>query len=324
MSFSLDAFLAEHKEIQTVGIAGHVSPDGDCIGSSTALYLYLKKNYPTFRVDIFMESVPEELQILKGTEDIRTSFTSDVERYDVFFILDTIKERTNDAEKLYDNAVLRVNFDHHVSNQGSGDTCFIVPTASSTCEVLCMALDYDKMDRDIAMNLYAGIVTDTGMFHYSSTSSDTMRAAARLMEFGFDHSDLIEHVELEKRFSQNRALGVMLAKARLELDGKVITSFCSTKEMQELGFASEDFGGVVSQMNLTTGVECALFAHGTEEGTVRMNLRSKGLVDVSKIAVSVGGGGHVRASGCTLKDMTCEEALALIMDKVREQLGQER
>lgn len=321
MSFSLDAFLAEHNEIQTVGIAGHVSPDGDCIGSCTALYLYLKKNYPSYRVDIFMESVPEELRILKGAEEIRTDFVSDVERYDVFFILDTIKERTNDAEKIYDKARLRVNFDHHVSNKGSGDICFIEPNASSTCEVLCMALDYDKMDKDIATNLYAGIVTDTGMFHYSSTSPATMRAAAKLMEYGFDHSDLIERVELEKRFSQNRALGVMLAKAKLELNGKVITSFCSAQEMKESGFTSEDFDGVVSQMNLTTGVECALFAHGTKESTVRMNLRSKGGVNVSEIAVSVGGGGHVRASGCTLSNMTCEEALALMIDKIKEQLA---
>ena len=321
MSFQFDQFLTEHQEINTVGIAGHISPDGDCIGSCTGLYLYLKKNYPQFRVDIFMEKVPEELRILKGTEDIRTSFTSDVERYDVFFILDTIKERTNAAEKLFDKAALRVNFDHHVSNKGTDGICFIVPEASSTCEVLCMALDYDKMDLDIARNIYSGIVTDTGMFHYSSTSPATMRAAAKLMEFGFDHSDLIEQVELAKRFSQNKAMGAMLAKASLELDGKVITSFCSTDEMHDLGFVSEDFEGVVSQMNLTVGVECAVFAHGTEDGDVRMNLRSKGKVNVSEIAVSVGGGGHVRASGCTMHNMTCEESISLILDKIKEQLN---
>lgn len=307
-------------KVKTVGISGHVSPDGDCVGSCMGLYLYLKKNYPGVRADVFLENVPAELKIIRDTDIIKTDFKTDVEAYDIFFILDSEKGRTAGAEALFDRAHLKVNIDHHVSNKGNGDINHIVPTASSVCELMAQVMDIEKMDTDIATALYTGIVTDTGMFHYSSTSPETMRIAARLMEYGFDHAALVEHVELERTYKQNVTCGRMLAASDLVLDGRCITASLTIEEIRNEQIAHEDMDYVVSQMNLTAGVECAIFAYETEDGHVKTSLRSKAKVNVASIAEAFGGGGHIRASGCTTKGKA-KDVIAQMLPYVEAQLS---
>ena len=306
-------------DIKTVGIAGHMTPDGDCVGGCMALCLYLEKNHPSLRVDVFLEPVPDELHIIKGTEKIRTDFATDVDVYDLFFVIDTAKDRTLQAEAYFDNAKKRVNIDHHVSNRGCGDINLIVPGASSVCEVLYGTMDVNQMDDDIAMALYIGIVTDTGIFHYSATTPETMRVAARLMEFSFDHSDVIEHVELARTYSQHRALGMMLTEAKLYLDGKVISAYMDKQRMEEEHLRKEDLDQIVSKMNLTKGVECSVFFYDTKDGRKKVSLRAGKHVNVSVIAEQFGGGGHVRAAGCTT-DGEAEDILAKILPMIEEQL----
>lgn len=303
-------------EIKTVGISGHILPDGDCIGSCMGLYLYLKKNYPAVRTDVFLEEEPPELKIIKDIDVVRHDFKTDVERYDLFFLLDVEKTRTGGAEALFDRAKTRINIDHHVSNPGCGDINYIRTSASSVCEMMCEVLDFERMDTDIARTIYTGIVTDTGMFHYSCTTPLTMRLAARLMEFPFSASDLVEHVELERRYAQNRALGFLLTRSSLHLENRVITSFMEYSEMQEQGFCVQDLDGAVSQLNLTTGVLCSILAHGDPDGTSKISLRSKSdHINVAKIAEAFSGGGHVRASGCSYQG-SAEEAVKAVLPHV--------
>ena len=317
-SLKLDDLIT--NDIKTVGISGHMTPDGDCVGGCMSVCLYLQKNYPQLRTDVFLEPIPDELHIIKGTEQIRTDFKTDIDVYDLFFVIDTAKDRTLQAEAFFDKAKKRVNIDHHVSNKnGCGDINHVIPDASSVCEVLYGTMDTDKMDVDIATALYIGIVTDTGIFHYSATSPETMRVAARLMEFGFDHSDVIEQVQLTRTFSQHRALGMMLTEAKLHLDGKVISAYMDMTRMEEEHLRKEDLDQIVSQMNLTAGVECSVFFHDTKDGRKKVSLRAGKHVNVSVIAEALGGGGHVRASGCTT-DGTVDEILERILKLVNEQL----
>ena len=120
--------------IKTVGISGHVRPDGDCIGSCMGMYLYLKKNYPDARVDVFLEEIPPELEFIADIDKVNHDFSTDVKAYDLFICLDCGKERLGDAEKIFDVAIKKINIDHHVSNSGTGDLNYIVPSASSSCE----------------------------------------------------------------------------------------------------------------------------------------------------------------------------------------------
>ncbi|MBQ8030448.1 MAG: DHH family phosphoesterase, partial [Butyrivibrio sp.] len=159
---------------KTIGIAGHVRPDGDAIGSSLGMYLYLKKNYPETRVDVFLEKVLPELTFISGSDKVKTDFATDVESYDLFIVVDCSKDRIGDAEKFFDAAKRTINIDHHISNPGTGDDIYIVPDASSACELVYDTLDPSRINVEIAKALYTGMVTDTGVFKYNNTSPKTM------------------------------------------------------------------------------------------------------------------------------------------------------
>lgn len=288
------------KGVSTVGISGHVRPDGDCVGSNMALYLYIKKNYPELRTDVFLESIPDCYAFIAGTEDINSEFKSDVDSYDIFFALDCGKERLGDAEKIFDAAKKKVNIDHHLSNEGTGDENYVVPTASSVCELIYNCLDKDKIDVDIAKAIYTGIITDTGVLKYSNTSPDTMRVVADLIGYGFEFGELIDEVFYEKSYVQNQILGRALLESMLFMDGKCIVSVVSRQTMDFYMAKTSDLDGIVSQLLLTKGTECAIFMYETDSMQYKVSLRSKGKVNVAKIAELFGGGGHARAAGCTM------------------------
>ncbi|WP_026660642.1 DHH family phosphoesterase [Butyrivibrio sp. AC2005] len=285
---------------KTVGISGHIRPDGDCVGSNMALYLYLKKNYPELRVDVFLEQIPESYKIIAATEEVNHDYKTDVDSYDVFFALDCGKDRLGDAEKFFDAAKKKVNIDHHISNEGTGDENYIVSTASSASELVYNCLDKDKLDADIAKAIYMGIVTDTGVFKYSNTSPDTMKVAADLIGYGFEFGELIDHVFYEKSYVQNQILGRALLESMLIMDGACIVSVVSRQTMDFYMVSSSDLDGIVSQLLLTTGTECAVFMYEIGSLEYKVSLRSKGKVNVAKIAELFGGGGHARAAGCTM------------------------
>ncbi len=283
---------------KTIGITSHVRPDGDAIGSCLGMYLYIKKNYPRARVDVFLEKVLPELMFIKGADEVKTDFQTDIESYDVFIVLDCSKDRTGDAEKFFDAAKKTINIDHHVSNTGTGDELFIVPDASSACELAYETMDSNKLDMDIAKALYTGMVTDTGVFKYNNTSPKTMNIAAELISFGFDFGSLIDRVFYEKTYLQNQILGRALLESILLMEGRCIVSVVSKQSMDFYGAESNDLDGIVNQLLLTVGVDCAIFMYELAPLEYKVSLRSTGAVNVSEVAQMFGGGGHVRAAGC--------------------------
>ena len=305
--------------VKTVAIGGHIHPDGDCIGSCMGMYLYISKNYPDIRVDVFLEDVPDELKFIKDTDKIKTDFKTDVECYDLFICQDSGKDRLGGAEKYFDDAKKTINIDHHVSNTGCGDVNFIVPTASSACELVFDAIDEEKMDVEIAKSLYTGMVTDTGVFKYNNTSPKTLNTAAKLIGFGFDFGSIIDHVFYEKTYLQNQILGRALLESILMMDGRVCFSVVSKQTMDFYGCSNNDMDGIVNQLLLTTGVGCAIFMYENEPMEYKVSLRSDGSVDVSKIAQIFGGGGHIRASGCNING-TQHDVINSVMKYVHQQL----
>lgn len=305
--------------VKTVGISGHIRPDGDCVGSCMGMYLYLSKNYPDARVDVFLESIPPELEFIKDSDKANKDYTTDIDSYDLFIALDCGKDRLGNAEGFFDAAKNTVNIDHHISNPGTGNVNYIVPTASSACELVYTVIDTDKMDEDIAKSLYTGMVTDTGVFKYSCTSPKTMEIAAKLIGYGFDFGSLIDHVFYEKTYLQNQILGRALLESILLMDGKCIVSVVSRQTMDFYGATSNDMDGIVNQMLLTIGVGCSIFMYEEEPMTYRVSLRSDGSVDVSKVAKIFGGGGHMRAAGCTVNG-TQHDVINNITKYIQQQL----
>ncbi len=305
--------------VKTVGISGHIRPDGDCVGSCMGMYLYLSKNYPDARVDVFLESIPPELEFIKDSDKANKDYTTDIDSYDLFIALDCGKDRLGNAEGFFDAAKNTVNIDHHISNPGTGNVNYIVPTASSACELVYTVIDTDKMDEDIAKSLYTGMVTDTGVFKYSCTSPRTMEIAAKLIGYGFDFGSLIDHVFYEKTYLQNQILGRALLESILLMNGKCIVSVVSRQTMDFYGATSNDMDGIVNQMLLTIGVGCSIFMYEEEPMTYRVSLRSDGSVDVSKVAKIFGGGGHMRAAGCTVNG-TQHDVINNITKYIQQQL----
>ncbi|MDE6974868.1 MAG: bifunctional oligoribonuclease/PAP phosphatase NrnA [Lachnospiraceae bacterium] len=294
--------LEEIKGASTIGIGGHVRPDGDCIGASMGLYLYLTKACPEAKVEVFLEKPADVFSCIGKIDQIHTDFTTEVEQFDVFIALDTSKDRLGEAQGYFDHAKKRINVDHHVSNSGCGDVDHIRPEASSTSELVYeMIQDKSLIDEEIAKALYIGIIHDTGVFQYSNTSPATLKTAAELVSYGFDFPKLIEETFYEKSYVQTQILGRALLESILFMDGKCVVSMVDKKTMKFYQAQPYDLEGIVSQLRNIKEVECAIFMYQLDTLEYKVSLRSGGKVDVAKIASFFGGGGHKRAAGVTMQ-----------------------
>ena len=292
----------ELENVKTVAISGHIRPDGDCVGSCMGMYLYLKDNFPQLKkVTVYLQEIPESFRIISGTDQICHSCDRD-ESYDLFIALDCGDlGRLGDAAKYFQSAKKTLCYDHHISNNGFADTNYVDPEISSASELVYHVMDPDKITKEIAEALYMGIAHDTGIFQYSCTSPHTMEVAADLMRKGINCSYIIDTTYMEKSYVQNQILGRALLESIMVLDSRCIISAIKKKDMKFYGVGPSDLDGIVSQMRLTRGVEVAIFLYETNLQEYKVSLRSKSYVDVSKVAQYFGGGGHVRAAGCTMQ-----------------------
>lgn len=313
------ASLVEGK--QTAAIAGHVNPDGDCIGSCLALYDYLNSTYPSLRVDIYLEEIPEVYQFLKHSDQVKHQ-VEDSASYDLFFALDSANpERIGVASSLCETASHVVNIDHHISNPGYGDTRIVFPHASSASEIVYELVEFDggHISFSMAEALYLGMMQDTGVFKYSNTSARTMEIAGKLMEMGIPFSEIVDKTFFEKTYAQARILGAALVNSILTEDETCIVSVISLEDKATYGALDSDMDGISSQLVNTKDVLAAIFVREIEEGVYKASMRSKtDLVDVNKTASLFGGGGHKRAAGCTIRTDLGEALLALTADISRQ------
>jgi len=295
---NLDDFL---KEAETVAIAGHIRPDGDCVGSCLATYNYIKTYYPKIEVDLYLEPIPNIFKFLNRSEEIINDCSSDRE-YDLFIAQDCGDEgRLGEAVKYFHSAKKTVCIDHHISNRSFAMENYIFPEASSASELVFELIPKERLTKEIAECIYTGIIHDTGVFQYSCTSEKTMGAAGTLMSLGIDFSKIVDKTFFTKTYNQNRIMGLALIKSRLHLDGKCISSVITLAEMEEYDVLPKHLDGIVSQLRVTKDVEAAVFLYETEPGKYKVSTRSASYVDVSQIAVKYGGGGHRRAAGFSVE-----------------------
>lgn len=286
--------------VKTMAIAGHIRPDGDCVGSCMALYLYVKAYYPEIETDIYLEQPREVFSYIEGLSDVKTREEGE-KIYDLFVTCDvSALDRLAVARTYFDTAKNTLCIDHHVSNPGFARVNHIRGDISSACEVLYGLLTPEKITRPIATAIYTGMAHDTGVFQYSSTTPETMRIAGELMKTGFNFSKIIDESFYQKTYLQNQVMGRVLAESIMLQDGKCVVGYLKKKDMDFYGVEGKDLEGIVSQLRLTTGVEVAIFAYEIQPQTFKVSLRSNGRVDVSKVAQFFGGGGHMRAAGCDL------------------------
>ncbi|MDO5702289.1 MAG: bifunctional oligoribonuclease/PAP phosphatase NrnA [Lachnospiraceae bacterium] len=306
--------------VRTIGIAGHVSPDGDCVGSCCALYLYLKRCVPAdLSVDLYLKNIPDPLLTTPGAADAKEE-APEGKIYDLFIVCDVSDyARIEVAGSLFDSARRRVCIDHHVSNDAFADINHVEPEASACAEVLTWLLDMDLADRDIATCLYTGIINDCGVFQYSCTSPRTMRTAALLMEKGVDFQRIIDETFNRRTFQQNQLLAFGLVNARLCAGGRCIASLLKKEDMDRMGVTRKDLDVVVPELRYTRGVEVAVFVYETGLNEFKVSFRSNDYLNVAEVARSFGGGGHERAAGCTIYG-SGESAVKAVTDKLEKEL----
>lgn len=311
------------EEAQTIGISGHRRPDGDCVGACLGLYNYIRDVYPDKDVTIYLESIKKEYQFLRYSDTLNHSFT-DKKKLDLFVALDCAdEERLGDYGVYAQKAEKVFCVDHHISNKGFGDSCIVVPDASSTCEVLFDQFDYDKISQSCAEALYMGIVHDTGVFKHTNTTRKTMHIAGDLVAKGLNTSHIIDDTFYRKSYAQNQIMGRALIESIQLLDGKILFSIISKSMLKFYGVSGADLDGIIDQLRMTEGVECAILIYEIGLHKYKVSLRSNDYVDVSKVAAGFGGGGHIRAAGCTMMGLPRDviNNLTLPISKQMEEAG---
>lgn len=306
------------KSGSTIGISGHIRPDGDCIGSVLGLYHYINNNFNNVTVKVYLEEAPEVFHFLPGYSSVCHSMEN-IEKFDLYFALDCGDiERLGTFAQLFNAAEYKICIDHHKSNSGYGDENYIFPDASSTSELIFDLIGEEHVTYDIAQCLYVGIAHDTGIFQYNCTSPHTMKVAACLMEKGIPFTEIVDYTYNKMTFIQNRILGKAIYEAKLYHNGQIIVSVITKDNMRDLGATAADLDAIVNQLRITKGVEVAVFLYELQDG-YKASLRGNGKVDLAVIAQKYNGGGHFMAAGLSAS-MSADELRQSLLSDIKEQL----
>ena len=302
------------KNANTVVITAHINPDGDALGSSLAMMHALRdmgKNV-TVMID---DELPRHLSCLPGFSTIIRPFKERKLTVDVLLVLDTMRDRIGIVGEMVSGKIL--NIDHHVTNTGENISTYVDPKRAATAEIIyeLLKLLEKPLTFDIATCLYLGMATDTGFFKYANTTPSTMRAAADCLEMGVRPNEISEFTE-QKAFETVKIMAEAIGTAELFADGKAVGMFLD----EELTKKTETTEGFIDQIRVVEGANIAAFLRCKKKGECRLSMRSKG-ANVAIIAESLGGGGHVRAAGATLK-MPFEEAKKTVIDAITKALAQ--
>lgn len=295
------------RTAREVVLAGHVSPDGDALGSALAVGLALRslgvRAAVSFGDDPFV--VPRGLNALPG-QDLLTPPDRLPVAPDVLVVFDTgSADRLGLLTPLLESAGAVVVVDHHASNTGFG-THHLVDSAAAATAVLAEELIRQlraKLSPDIAAALYAGLVTDTGSFRFASTTPDTHLLAARLLSTGIRH-DLISRQLLDTAsFGYLKVLASALDRAELEPDAVggmgLVWTVVTLAERESHSVGIDEVEGMIDVLRRTEEAEVAVVLKERADGGFAVSTRSRGVVDVSRICAALGGGGHRYAAGFT-------------------------
>lgn len=293
MLITLQEAAAKLKAAEKILVTAHVNPDGDAIGSTLAMLQILREMGKTAQVYID-DKIPRNFSVMPFEEEIRRPREDETFDADLLLVLDTSPDRIGEVAKLTDAPIL--NIDHHVTNKGGEFDLYVNANAAATCEIILqLARELSvQVTKNIAVCLYTGIATDTGFFNYSNTKAETLRAAAELVELGVEPNLISEQME-RRTYNDLKVMSAALQTTKFFYGGKVAGMFID----EELSRNVNTTEGLVDLIRVIDGVDVAFLLTFKEKNIYRVSMRSKG-VEVSDIARRLGGGGHVRAAGCTL------------------------
>lgn len=282
-------------------ITSHVRLDGDALGSELALY-HILTGMGKEALIYNQDESPGNYRFLPGSDVIVHTLPS-LERYEVAFVLDCSEMDRLGSEASKIASIKRiVNIDHHISNGNFGMISFIDPESSSTAELLYRLFQVMNVEitKDVATNLYAAILTDTGGFRYRNTTRDTLLAAGHLVERGADPQWISENIYESNPPSKIRLLTQVLETLAFALDRRVGYMIVTQKALEDAGAHQEQAEGFVDIPRSIKGVEVSILFNELSDNRYKLSLRSKGGVNVERVAKVYGGGGHINAAACTI------------------------
>ncbi|MDU6294785.1 bifunctional oligoribonuclease/PAP phosphatase NrnA [Clostridium celatum] len=312
-------------EGKKIGITYHVSPDGDAVGSVLALLNALRSLNKECYV-ISKDSVSDNLKYLKGSDEITGDITEAKDETDIIVVLDCGNlDRVSANLEEFTGKI--INIDHHLSNDKYGDINYIDSKAAATAEIIfelvnIMGIDFsieNDITKDIGTCIYTSIVTDTGGFRHSNVTDRTHNICSTLKKINVNNTFIYQSLFDNKEFNRIKIIGKALSKMELILGGKVALIELNKTFADEFGGEIGDTSDIISYGLQIKGVEVTLLLKEVEDG-VKASLRAKSYVDVRKIAEVFGGGGHVRASGIKIKNVSMEEAKYEILNEIQKEL----
>lgn len=309
--------LEKHHRIM---ITSHVNPDGDNISSQLGLASILKSLGKQVQI-LDQDPVPERYRFLPGWESI----SNDLKPPNVtaVCVVDCANpERIGRVAELITPATMElIVIDHHVSNNGFGHIQYIDSQASSTCELIYRISQKmgAKLTAEQATILLSGIMTDSGGFRYSNTSPATLRNAALLMESGAELAWISEQLYFQQPIRHLKVLGRLFDDLRTAGNGKISWVALTREIAERYGFDINDSEEFVSHVLSVKGAEVGLLFKEQDNGIIRVSFRSKGRVDVNRLAANFGGGGHIQAAGARVKG-TVDEVVKLVVETVEREI----
>jgi phosphoesterase RecJ-like protein len=294
---AIDKILASDE----IFIASHVNPDGDNIGSIIALGLALKKLKKNVRV-IKTDEIPTDYLFLPFIDIIQPYEASDI---DLLIVLDCGDiDRLGKYKSLLNKAKTIINIDHHISNTKFGTLNIVDDKAAATGELIYDLLKNMsiEIDKDIATCLYAAISTDTGSFMYDSVTSRTHKIIASLIETGIDKSNINIKLYQSRSIERTNLFIKSFSTLKTYHNNRIAVVKVTQSMLNKSNAKMEDTEGIISFIRDIDTVEVACLLKEYKENEIKVSLRSKRTVDVSKICSKFNGGGHIRAAGCTIYD----------------------
>ena len=315
---TLDNILDEIKKAEKIVVLTHENPDGDAVGSATAMKNAIE--YLGKKVDVIIPEYSKCFAFLPGMCEVKDE--SDITKYDLAIAVDCADPKIlKGYAKYFENASRKISIDHHGSNKMYADINYVDPISPACAQVLVGAFDYWNIpiSKQIGTCLATGIITDTGGFNYSVTA-ETFEFTAELLRSGVNISDIYRRV-FETKTRANYEL-TKIANDRMEFleDDRVTFTYITAEDEEKVNASTGDYEGIVQIGRCVEGVEVSIFLHEQKEKDgFKISMRSSEYVNVSDVCLMFGGGGHVRAAGA-FSTGTPEQIKVKVLNEIKKQL----
>jgi len=322
-----DFLLSFRGTSQEILVFPHLRVDGDCLGSAAALASVLRKLgiYSSVCMD---EPVPDRLAFMEIPEDLLMIFDPEIivkkeKSLPVAVAVDCSEaSRMGDSGVLFSAAEQTAVIDHHVSSKGDSGVRYIVSSSASTAELVLKLIrrleektGIPLMDPFVANILMVGIQSDTGRFSFQNTTPDTLRAAAELLENGANVFINAYHLFDSTSVERMKLIAKAMSGAKMFYDGRLAMTVITQEMLRDTNTTDYATDGLVSSLRDIEGVQVSFVVRESDENEIRVNVRSREPFDSATFAESFGGGGHHRAAGFSVKNLSVNEVCKLIIEK---------